>query len=55
MEVKINKGVNIIIATPGRLLDHLMNTESLKLNNLKLLIIDEADHILRNGFEKEMN
>lgn len=32
-----------------------MNTESLSLKNLKLLIIDEADHILRNGFEQEMN
>lgn len=53
--IKINRGVNIIIATPGWLLDHLMNTEALKLDNLKLLVIDEADHILRNGFEQEMN
>lgn len=43
------------MATPGWLLDHLMNTDSLKLDNLKLLIIDEADHILKNGFEQEMN
>ena len=51
---KLIKGVNILIATPGRLLDHLNNTEGIKYNNLCMLIIDEADAILKNGFEEEL-
>lgn len=51
---KIAKGLNLIIATPGRLLDHLQNTPSFAIKNLKALIIDEADRILEVGFEDEM-
>lgn len=50
---KLAKGVNLIIATPGRLLDHLQNTPFV-FKNLKSLIIDEADRILEIGFEDEM-
>ncbi|KAL6946807.1 ATP-dependent RNA helicase [Hanseniaspora vineae] len=51
---KLVKGVNILIATPGRLLDHLQNTKGFVFKNLKSLIIDEADRILEIGFEDEM-
>ncbi|OBA17383.1 uncharacterized protein OGAPODRAFT_85757, partial [Ogataea polymorpha] len=51
---KLAKGVNLIIATPGRLLDHLQNTKGFIFKNLKTLIIDEADRILEIGFEDEM-
>jgi len=51
---KLAKGVNLIIATPGRLLDHLQNTQGFLFKNLKALIIDEADRILEIGFEDEM-
>lgn len=44
--IKLTRGTNIIVATPGRLLDHLLNTETLNISNLKMLIIDEADQIL---------
>jgi ATP-dependent RNA helicase DDX18/HAS1 len=50
---KLSKGVNLIIATPGRLLDHLQNTPFV-FKNLRSLIIDEADRILEIGFEDEM-
>lgn len=50
---KLAKGVNLIVATPGRLLDHLQNTKFV-FKNLKSLIIDEADRILEIGFEDEM-
>ncbi|KAF4977889.1 hypothetical protein FZEAL_5637 [Fusarium zealandicum] len=50
---KLAKGVNLIIATPGRLLDHLQNTPFV-FKNLKSLVIDEADRILEIGFEDEM-
>lgn len=51
---KLAKGVNLLIATPGRLLDHLQNTPGFIFKNLKALIIDEADRILEIGFEDEM-
>ncbi|KAK3185700.1 ATP-dependent RNA helicase [Lecanicillium sp. MT-2017a] len=50
---KLSKGVNLLIATPGRLLDHLLNTPFV-FKNLKSLIIDEADRILEVGFEDEI-
>ncbi|XP_022082128.1 ATP-dependent RNA helicase HAS1-like [Acanthaster planci] len=51
---KLAKGVNVLVATPGRLLDHLQNTESFMYKNLQCLVIDEADRILEVGFEPEM-
>jgi ATP-dependent RNA helicase DDX18/HAS1 len=53
-EQKLQKGCNLIVATPGRLLDHLLNTKGFVYNNLLALIIDEADRILEVGFEEEM-
>ncbi|CAF0944698.1 unnamed protein product [Adineta ricciae] len=54
-EVKrLTKGVNIVVATPGRLLDHLQNTKDFMYKNLQCLVIDEADRILDIGFEEEM-
>jgi ATP-dependent RNA helicase DDX18/HAS1 len=52
---KLAKGVNLLVATPGRLLDHLQNTKGFVVKSLKALIIDEADRILEIGFEEEMN
>ena len=52
---KLSKGVNLLLATPGRLLDHLQNTKGFVFKNLKMLIIDEADRILEVGFEEEMH
>jgi len=51
---KLAKGVNLLIATPGRLLDHLQNTPGFIYKNLRALVIDEADRILEVGFEDEM-
>ncbi|CAA9962649.1 hypothetical protein CFE70_006082 [Pyrenophora teres f. teres 0-1] len=51
---KLRKGVNLLIATPGRLLDHLHNTQGFVFKNLRSLVIDEADRILEVGFEDEM-
>ncbi|CAG2212201.1 DDX18 [Mytilus edulis] len=51
---KLAKGVNFLVATPGRLLDHLQNTANFMYKNLQCLIIDEADRILDIGFEEEM-
>ncbi|KAH6928020.1 hypothetical protein HPB50_010600 [Hyalomma asiaticum] len=51
---KLAKGVNFLVATPGRLLDHLQNSSEFVYKNLQCLIIDEADRILDIGFEEEM-
>ncbi|KAF7822239.1 DEAD-box ATP-dependent RNA helicase 27 [Senna tora] len=51
---RIVKGVNLLVATPGRLLDHLQNTKGFIFKNLKCLMIDEADRILEANFEEEM-
>nr|CAD7424127.1 unnamed protein product [Timema monikensis] len=51
---KLSKGINILVATPGRLLDHLQNTPDFIFKNLQCLIIDEADRILEIGFEEEI-
>lgn len=52
---KLVKGVNILIATPGRLLDHLANTKGFQYQKLQILVIDEADRILEQGFEEDMH
>ncbi|KAL1824324.1 hypothetical protein ACET3Z_011102 [Daucus carota] len=51
---RLAKGVNLLVATPGRLLDHLQNTKGFIYNRLKCLTIDEADRILEANFEEEM-
>jgi ATP-dependent RNA helicase DDX18/HAS1 len=51
---KLEKGINLLVATPGRLLDHLLSTPKFQYNNLQMLIIDEADRILEVGFEQEL-
>ena len=49
-QIKALKGnVNIVVGTPGRLLDHLRR-KTLRLNNIKYLVLDEADEMLNMGF-----
>lgn len=43
----------IIIATPGRLMDH-MNRKTIRLNNLKMVVLDEADEMLNMGFLEDI-
>jgi ATP-dependent RNA helicase DDX18/HAS1 len=51
---KLSRGVNIIVCTPGRLLDHLQNTKGFNYRNLLALVMDEADRILEQGFEDDL-
>ncbi len=50
---KIQKGVHIISATPGRLLD-LINRNVVDLSNVKTVVLDEADEMLNMGFRDEL-
>lgn len=51
---RLVKGVNLLVCTPGRLLDHLQHTPGFQYKSLVTLIIDEADRILEIGFEEEI-
>ena len=50
---KLKSGVDLIIATPGRLLDHIDNATT-DLSQIETLIIDEADEIINMGFFKDV-
>ena len=45
----LRRGVHVVVGTPGRVIDH-MNRGTLKLNELTLLVLDEADEMLQMGF-----
>ena len=45
----LQRGVHVVVGTPGRVMDH-MRRGTLKLDNLKALVLDEADEMLRMGF-----
>lgn len=50
----LSTGINILVTTPGRLLDHINTTESFKMDGLRWLVLDEADRLLDLGFEKDI-
>ncbi|MCK4869507.1 MAG: DEAD/DEAH box helicase [Gammaproteobacteria bacterium] len=50
---KLRQGVDIVVATPGRLLDHL-GQKTLDLSNVEILTLDEADRILDMGFIRDV-
>lgn len=50
---RLREGVQIVVGTPGRIIDHL-NRRTLKLDNLSHLILDEADEMLNMGFIEDV-
>lgn len=50
----LRRGAQVVVGTPGRLLDHLRQG-TLKLDAVRTLVLDEADQMLDMGFEKEVN
>ncbi|XP_034979764.2 probable ATP-dependent RNA helicase DDX27 [Zootoca vivipara] len=53
-EAALRSGPDILIATPGRLIDHLHNCPSFHLGSIEVLILDEADRMLDEYFEEQM-
>jgi ATP-dependent RNA helicase DDX27 len=53
-ETTLRSRPDIIIATPGRLIDHLRNSPAFDLDNLDVLVLDEADRMLSDGFADEL-
>ncbi|WP_413511878.1 DEAD/DEAH box helicase [Myroides odoratus] len=51
--VQLNRGVDILIATPGRLLD-LLKQNCLELNQIEIVVLDEADRMLDMGFVNDV-
>ena len=47
--------MNILVCTPGRLLQHMNETDGLETSNLRLLVIDEVDRILDMGFKDSID
>lgn len=54
-KARIRKGVNILVATPGRFADHIDTTESLNLSSVRWLILDECDRLMELGFEETIS
>ena len=53
-KARLRKGIHVLVATPGRLLDHLQSTSAFKTSSLRWLILDEADRLLDLGFEQKI-
>ncbi|MFZ1750080.1 MAG: DEAD/DEAH box helicase, partial [Saprospiraceae bacterium] len=50
---KLEKGIDILVTTPGRMFD-LVSQGYIKLNRVELVVLDEADHMLDQGFIKDI-
>lgn len=53
-EAALRTSPDIVVATPGRMIDHLRNSMSVHLDELAVLILDEADRLLELGFSAEI-
>jgi ATP-dependent RNA helicase DDX47/RRP3 len=53
--IALAKKPHIVIATPGRLVDHLENTKGFSLKSIRYLVMDEADRILNMDFEEDVD
>ena len=51
----LKKRPDVIIATPGRFIDHMRNSPSFTVDTLEILVLDEADRMLEDGFADELN
>jgi ATP-dependent RNA helicase DeaD len=49
----LRRGVQVIVGTPGRVMDH-MRRETIDLTSLKMVVLDEADEMLRMGFQEDV-
>lgn len=52
--IALARHVHVIVATPGRLLDHLKDTKGFHLRTVRYLVLDEADRMLSMDFEEEL-
>ena len=50
---QLKRGANLVIGTPGRIIDHI-NRHTIKLQQLKTIVLDEADEMLQMGFREDI-
>ena len=53
-KARLRKGITILIATPGRLIDHITHTKSLSLKRIQWLVLDECDRMLELGYKRDV-
>ena len=53
-KARLRKGITVLIATPGRLIDHLLHTKSLSLKSVEWLVLDECDRMLELGYKRDV-
>ncbi|KAF2240127.1 ATP-dependent RNA helicase dbp7 [Viridothelium virens] len=53
-KARLRKGLNVLVATPGRLTDHLANTKVLDVSRVRWLVLDEGDRLMELGFEQDI-
>jgi ATP-dependent RNA helicase DDX31/DBP7 len=53
-KARLRKGLNILVATPGRLADHFDHTEVLDVSSVRWLVLDEGDRLMELGFEEDI-
>ncbi|CAI5437817.1 unnamed protein product [Caenorhabditis angaria] len=54
-EAALRSGPDVVVATPGRLIDHLHNSPNFNLSTIEVLVLDEADRMLEEAFRDQMN
>ncbi|KAM9858331.1 ATP-dependent DNA helicase DDX31 isoform 2-T2 [Aulostomus maculatus] len=53
-KARLRRGINILVSTPGRLVDHIKHTLNISFSAVRWLVLDEADRTLDLGFEKDL-
>lgn len=53
-EQELKTRPDIVIATPGRFIDHVRNSPNFQVDSVEILVVDEADRMLEEGFQKEL-
>src|SRR5687768_16583388 len=51
---KLNEGCQIVVGTPGRLFDMIKNRRALRVDDMKMFVLDEADEMLSRGFKDQI-
>jgi len=54
-EAELRLRPDVVIATPGRFIDHMRNSASFAVDTIEILVLDEADRMLEDGFADELN
>lgn len=54
-EAELRLRPDVVIATPGRFIDHMRNSASFSVETVEILVLDEADRMLEDGFADELN